>query len=92
MDIVKGFLAIIILAELDDCLFMTVEKEPLSLLIKDGEVNFARNDQENMRTLDEITKIEITCSTSARFKINGNRRKPRDETDLREVILDETAI
>jgi hypothetical protein len=91
MDIVQGFLAIVILAELDDCLFMTVEKEPLSLLIKEGEFNLARNGVENIRTLDEITKIEITCSATARFKLSGNKRIPPKGTDLREVVNDETA-
>ena len=38
MDIIMNFLALVIIADFDDFFFMTVDKEIMADLMKDGEV------------------------------------------------------
>jgi len=48
---------------------MSLQDDPISKLIKDGEITISGRDIK----LSDIIKIETTTSWYARFKIEGNR-------------------
>ena len=79
LDVLMNFLALTIITEFDDYLFGTLYDDPISKLIREGEVNIGGKNRE----LSEITKIETTTSWYARFKVDGNRfgRTPNEEGD-----------
>jgi len=56
---------------------MSLQDDPISKLIKDGEITISGRDIK----LSDIIKIETTTSWHARFKIEGNRlgRKEEDQ-------------
>ena len=64
MDTIMNFLALVIISDFDDYFFMTVKDSPLSKLVADGEIAFYvdAEGEEITRTLEEITKIEMTTS------------------------------
>jgi hypothetical protein len=64
---IMNFLALVIISEFDDYLFVTVKRDPLSRLIVKGEIEWFSG---QIRTLEEITLIETTSSGDARFPIN----------------------
>ena len=59
LNTVMNFLALVIIAEFDEILFLTVKKEPLSLLLINGRFEFYPGED---RELDEITLIQTTTS------------------------------
>ena len=61
LDIIKDFVSLIIIAELDDFYFMTVKEERLGQIINRGSIKL--DDKE--LTLSELTKIETTSSQDA---------------------------
>ena len=81
METIMNFLALVIISDFDDYYFQTVKDEPLCKLVSDKTFNFGFYEGEsNDRKLEEITKIEVTNSRSARFKIQGNGLKPKKVT------------
>ena len=79
LDVLMNFLALTIITEFDDYLFATLHDDPISKLIREGEVNIGGKHRE----LSEITKIETTTSWYARFKVDGNKfgRTPNENGD-----------
>ena len=77
LDVLMNFLALTIITEFDDYLFATLYDDPISKLIREGEINIGGK----IRELSEITKIETTTSWYARFKVEGNKfgRTPNEE-------------
>ena len=59
---IMNFLALVIISEFDDYLFVTVKRDPLSRLIVKGEIEWFSG---QIRTLEEITLIETTSSGDA---------------------------
>lgn len=57
-DIVKDFLALVIISDFDDYFFLTVRKTLIGKLISDGECDFGGS----TLSLAELTKIETTTS------------------------------
>ena len=72
-----NFLALTVLTQFDDYLFSTLHEDPVSELIKEGEITILGK----CIKLSDIIKIETTTSWHARFKIEGNRlgRKEEDQ-------------
>ena len=60
-DIVKDFIALLIISDFDDYFFMTVSHTPVGTLIKDGELVTSWGNL----SLKDILKIETTTSTRA---------------------------
>ena len=74
LEVVMNFIAIVIVSDFDNYLFIASQKDPLGKLIKDGEFDFAYLEgDENKRELSDVTKIEVTTSSFARFRVTGNR-------------------
>ena len=60
-DIIKDFIALLIISDFDDYFFMTVSHTPFGKLIKDGELVTPSGNL----SLEDILKIERTTSTRA---------------------------
>jgi len=77
LDVLMNFLALTVLTQFDDYLFMSLHDDPVSKLIKDEEITILGKDIK----LSDIIKVETTTSWHARFKIEGNRfgRKEEDQ-------------
>ena len=74
MDTVMNFLALVIIADFDNYMFAVVSDEPIGKLITDGEFDFSYIEgKKNMRTLEDITRVETTTSFLSRFKVEGNK-------------------
>ena len=72
LDIIKDFVSLIIIAELDDFYFMTVKEERLGQLINRGSIKL----DDKILTLSELTKIETTSSEDATAQVDGNKLIP----------------
>ena len=68
MDTIMNFLALVIISDFDDYLFFTVSDEIPAQIITHGQVEVDDIEVE----LDSLTRIEMTSSDVARFKIPGN--------------------
>ena len=77
-DILMNFLALIVLTDFDNFLFITVRKELLAKLLEDGEVE---TEQGQTIRLDRLVRNEQTCSLRARFRINQNRLRPHQDVE-----------
>lgn len=80
MDTIMNFLALVIISDFDDYFFGTIKGDPIANMVSDGSVCFYKaeedgEEKEIERSLDDITKIEVTTSQYARFKLPGNLRK-----------------
>ena len=74
MDTVMNFLALVIIADFDNYMFAVVSDEPIGKLITHGEFDFSYIEgKKNMRTLEDITRVETTTSFLSRFKVEGNK-------------------
>ena len=73
-----NFLALNVLTEFDDYLFLSLAKDPISEVIeKDkGEIIPGK-----LIKLEDIIKIETTTSWLARFKIDGNKFNAKEEEE-----------
>lgn len=60
-DIIKDFLALLIISDFDDYFFTTVDKTPMGKLISQGQLEVSGM----TLSLDELTKIETTTSNKA---------------------------
>ena len=60
-DIIKDFIALLIISDFDDYFFMTVSHTPFGTLVKDGELVTPSG----KLILEDILKIETTTSTRA---------------------------
>ena len=87
LNTVMNFFALVIIAEFDEILFLTVKKEPLSLLLINGRFEFYPGED---RELDEITLIQTTTSGKARFNIDGNRIIPLNVAGNRADAIDDS--
>ena len=83
MDIIMNFLALVIIAEFDDYLVVTIEKHlPLRKLMNDKEDNeFEIEEGGRVVKVNDLLRWEVTTSDSARFNVKGNefgktRRQP----------------
>ena len=70
MDIIMNFLALVVISDFDDFFFYAVSEEPLSKLVTDEELQIYKDGDPRM--LEDLTKIEITTSSAARFKNEQN--------------------
>ena len=61
-DIIKDFIALLIISDFDDYFFMTVSHTPTGSLVKDGELVTSSGNL----SLKDILRIETTTSTRAR--------------------------
>ena len=64
-DIIKDFLALIIISDFDDYFFMTVTRTQMGILIRDKQIQVSQYDGGIYLTLEELTKIETTTSNRA---------------------------
>ena len=60
-DVVKDFIALLIISDFDDYFFMTVSHTPIGKLITDGELETPSG----ILSLQDALKIETTSSTRA---------------------------
>ena len=60
-DIIKDFIALLIISDFDDYFFLTVSHTPAGRLVKDGELETSSG----TLSLKDILKIETTTSTRA---------------------------
>ena len=58
-DIIKDFLALLIISEFDDYFFLTVDKTMLGKMIKDGEIEAKEGSKISIK---ELLKIETSTS------------------------------
>ena len=75
-----NFLALTVLTQFDDYLFSTLHEDPVSELIKEGELKILGKSKSIK--LSDIIRIETTTSWNARFKIEGNRFGRKEEDVL----------
>ena len=92
LDIIMNFLAIVVITEFDDSFFFIVKGEKLAELLSAGEMVHKPKGSEEEKTIlaENIFKIEVTTSDSARMKLSVNRLRqtPRAEDSL----LDPTTV
>ena len=69
LDVMMNFISLTIIVELDDYFFKTLNENPISELIIDGETTICN---QTVR-LAEMIKIETTTSKEARLRIDGNK-------------------
>ena len=69
-----NFLALVIIAEFDDYLVVTIEKHlPLRKLMNDKEDNeFEIEEGGRVVKVNDLLRWEVTTSDSARFNVPGN--------------------
>ena len=78
LETIMNFLALVILAEFSEKFFEAAKDDHVSTLLSDGSICFFKQGKEEEgveRTLDEITKIEVTTSQFARFRLQSNLRE-----------------
>ena len=88
MDTIMNFLALVIISDFDDYLFFTVSDEIPAQIITHGQVEVDDIEVE----LDSLTRIEMTSSDVARFKIPGNLLKTPLRDFYEEKIGDKKAL
>ena len=103
-DIIKDFIALLIISDFDDYFYMTVSHTPFGILVKCGELNSKRSGN---LSLKDILMIETTTSTRApsdkkishQFKhqekecsIKFGNAKYQDECSHLEEIFDERKV
>ena len=57
-DIIKDFLALLIISDFDDYFFMTVESTPVGRLLKEGEIETSNG----TLSLSDLIMVETTTS------------------------------
>ena len=57
-DIIKDFLALLIISDFDDYFFMTVESTPVGRLLKEGEIETSNG----ILSLSDLIMVETTTS------------------------------
>ena len=75
LDIIKNFVSLIIISELDDFYFLTIKEERLGKLITSEEIKL----DDKALYLKELVKIETTSSRYARAPVDGNKLVPLSE-------------
>ena len=79
LDIIRDFLACVIISEFDDYYFEVVRGDPIGKLITEGETEF----DGRKITLDALTKMETTTSVFAQDQVPSNElvRLPSELVD-----------
>ena len=76
LETIMNFLAIVILAEFSEKFFEAARNDHVSTLLTEGKIYFFKEEGKDgiERSLDEITKVEVTSSQFARFRMPSNLR------------------
>ena len=95
LDIIMNFMAIIVITEFDDAFFFIVKDEKLAGLIADKEMTYTPkgsgpDENEMVRTLEDILRIEATSSSSAAMKLPRNKLRPSVAAE--DTLFDSTAL
>lgn len=96
LDIIMNFMAIIVITEFDDAFFFIVKDEKLAGLVSDKEMTYTPKgsgpdeQEEVVRTLEDILKIEATSSSGAAMKLPRNKLRPSVAAE--DTVVDSTAL
>ena len=74
-DVIMNFLALVVIAEIDDFYFSTVLPDPIAKLIRNGELEIPEDGKtgDNKIDLAKVLKATVTTSSTADYCIDGNR-------------------